>query len=67
MNKTSLKEFLDKKVDEYNQPFFIQDDPICIPHLFSKKQDIEIAGFFSAVFAWETGQPSSKNQKNLCN
>jgi uncharacterized protein (TIGR02757 family) len=47
-----LKKFLDKKVDEYNQPFFIAPDPICIPHLFSKKQDIEIAGFFAAIFAW---------------
>ncbi|HRO70462.1 MAG TPA: TIGR02757 family protein [Chitinophagaceae bacterium] len=52
MDKKSLKEFLDKKVDEYNQPFFIKGDPVCIPHLFSKKQDIEIAGFFAAIFAW---------------
>jgi len=47
-----LKIFLDKKVDEYNQPNFIKNDPVYIPHLFSKKQDIEIAGFFAAVFAW---------------
>lgn len=47
-----LKKFLDKKVDEYNQPSFIINDPLCIPHLFSKKQDIEIAGFFAAIFAW---------------
>lgn len=47
-----LKKYLDSKVDEFNQPFFIADDPISIPHLFSKKQDIEIAGFFAAVFAW---------------
>ena len=47
-----LKIFLDKKVDEYNQPFFIKNDPISIPHSFSKKQDIEIAGLFSAIFAW---------------
>ncbi len=47
-----LKIFLDKKVDEYDQPFFIKADPICIPHSFSKKQDIEIAGFFAAIFAW---------------
>jgi uncharacterized protein (TIGR02757 family) len=47
-----LKDFLNKKVDEYNQPFFIGPDPICIPHLFTKKQDIEIAGFFAAIFAW---------------
>ncbi len=47
-----LKEFLDQKVEEYNQPFFIEKDPICIPHMFTKKQDIEIAGFFAAIFAW---------------
>jgi len=47
-----LKYFLNKKVDEYNQPSFISADPICIPHSFTKKQDIEIAGFFAAIFAW---------------
>ena len=47
-----LKEFLDAKVKEYNRPLFIKDDPVCIPHEFTKKQDIEIAGFFAAVFAW---------------
>jgi uncharacterized protein (TIGR02757 family) len=52
MKRHNLKEFLDKKVDEYNQPFFISNDPICIPHLFTKKPDIEIAGFFAAIFAW---------------
>jgi uncharacterized protein (TIGR02757 family) len=52
MNPAELKEFLDRKVDEYDQPFFIKSDPVSIPHLFSKKQDIEIAGFFAAIFAW---------------
>lgn len=47
-----LKEFLDEKVKQYNQPQFIEKDPICIPHLFSKKQDIEIMGFWSAILAW---------------
>ena len=47
-----LKKFLDQKVIQFNNPFFIKDDPVCIPHLFSKKQDIEIAGFFAAIFAW---------------
>jgi len=46
----SLKEQLEEKVNLYNQPHFIKDDPISIPHLFSKKQDIEIAGFFAAIF-----------------
>ena len=52
MKKQSLKEFLDTKVAQYNTPEFIKDDPICIPHLFTKQQDIEIAALFAAVFAW---------------
>ena len=48
----SLKAFLDRKVKDYNRPDFIKDDPISIPHLFKKKEDIEIAAFFAAIFAW---------------
>lgn len=47
-----LKSILDSKVEQYNTIDFIKDDPICIPHLFSKKEDIEIMGFFAAIFAW---------------
>jgi uncharacterized protein (TIGR02757 family) len=47
-----LKEFLDIKVEEYNRPGFIKEDPISVPHQFTKKQDIEIAGLFAAIFAW---------------
>ncbi len=50
MNKLNV--FLNNKVAEYNKPSFIEADPISIPHSFSKKQDIEIAGFFAAIFAW---------------
>lgn len=52
MNKQQLKEFLDRKVDEYNQPSFIKSDPISAPHSFKQQQDIEISAFFAAVFAW---------------
>ncbi|GAA0879943.1 TIGR02757 family protein [Algoriphagus jejuensis] len=48
----NLKEFLDDKVSHYNRPEFIANDPICIPHRFNKKQDIEIAGFFASILAW---------------
>src|SRR5262249_8775848 len=47
-----LKKLLDKKVESYNRPEFISSDPISIPRRFSKKQDIEIAGFFAATLAW---------------
>jgi uncharacterized protein (TIGR02757 family) len=50
--QTSHKDFLDSKANLYNHPSFIKDDPISIPHRFSKKQDIEIAGFFAAILAW---------------
>ena len=55
MNKDyilKLKEFLDQKSDQYNTPAFIENDPVSIPHSFSGKQDIEIMGFFAAIFAW---------------
>lgn len=48
----ALKDFLDRKVAEYNQPSFLDKDPISIPHRFTHKQDIEIAGFFAAILAW---------------
>ena len=47
-----MKLFLDEKVTEYNHPSFIALDPISIPHQFTKKQDIEIAGFWAAILAW---------------
>ena len=47
-----LKDFLNRKVAQYNQQSFIQDDPICIPHSFTKTQDIEITGLFASIFAW---------------
>ena len=52
LNKSDVKEFLDEKVVVYNNPKFIESDPIQIPHLFSKKEDIEIAGFLTATIAW---------------
>lgn len=52
MNKTELKAFLDEKVNTYNNPNFIETDPIQIPHLFTLKEDIEITGFLVATIAW---------------
>jgi uncharacterized protein (TIGR02757 family) len=62
-----LKNFLDRKVEQYNQPNFIANDPVCIPHLFDKKQDIEIAGFFAAVLAWGQRKTIISKCKELLN
>ncbi|MXV16618.1 TIGR02757 family protein [Hufsiella ginkgonis] len=51
-NQESLRLLLDSKVARYNQPGFIENDPIVIPHSFTQKQDIEIMGFFTAILAW---------------
>jgi len=52
MTHKELKEFLDVKVDQYNLPFFLESDPIQIPHKFSAKEDIEISAFLTATIAW---------------
>lgn len=51
-NPKELKDFLDQKVEQFNQPHFIDNDPISIPHQYKRKEDIEIAGLFAAVLAW---------------
>jgi uncharacterized protein (TIGR02757 family) len=52
MNADDLKLFLDEKAAQYNNPNFIESDPVQIPHLFSLKEDAEIAGFLAATIAW---------------
>jgi uncharacterized protein (TIGR02757 family) len=47
-----VADLLEQKYLQYNQPNFIPNDPVCIPHLFTQKQDIEIMGFWAAVLAW---------------
>lgn len=65
MNASELKIFLDEKVDLYNNPNFIESDPIQIPHLFSLKEDIEIAGFLSATIAWGNRKMIINNAKKM--
>lgn len=60
-----LKYFLDKKVAQYNYIDFIDNDPICVPHCFSRQQDIEIAAFFAALLAWGNRKSIIKAAKKL--
>jgi len=52
MNDNDLKSFLDEQVDRFNTAKFIPTDPIRVVHRFSKRQDIEIIGFWVAMLAW---------------
>ena len=65
MNSSELKSFLDEKVVQYNTLDFIDSDPVQIPHLFSQKEDIEIAGFLSATIAWGNRKMIIKNSHKM--
>jgi len=52
MELNELKEFLDFKAEQYENPSFLEHDPIQLPHKFSRKEDIEIIGFLMATIAW---------------
>ncbi len=65
MEKKDLKDFLDTKVIQYNNPNFIESDPIQVPHQFSQKEDIEISGFLTATIAWGNRKSIINNAKRF--
>ncbi len=67
MIKAEIKDFLDTKVIEYNNPKFIESDPIQIPHQFSLKEDIEIAAFLTATIAWGKRKMIITNANKIMN
>ena len=52
MKREELKDFMDAKYFQYNNPKFIASDPIQVPHRFTRKEDIEISAFLTATIAW---------------
>jgi len=65
LNFEELKIFLDEKADQYNHPEFIENDPIQIPHRFTLKQDIEIAGFLAATISWGNRKAIIKSAEKM--
>ncbi len=60
-----IKDFLEEAYFKYNNKSFVENDPICIPHLFTKKEDIEIAGFLAATLAWGNRKSIINNATKL--
>lgn len=60
-----IRDFLNEKSQKYNHPDFIETDPIQIPHLFTEKNDIEIAAFFASTIAWGQRVTIIKNMQKL--
>lgn len=67
MNLKQLQSFLDYKAKQYESVAFITLDPIQIPHQFSKKEDIEISAFLSAIIAWGNRMSILKSAKRMMN
>lgn len=66
-NKQEIYQLLEEKYDLFNRKSFIESDPISIPHLFTKKEDIEIAGFLAATIAWGQRKTIINNANKLVN
>jgi len=67
MTSAAVKKLLEEKVLQYNCSRFIDDDPIQIPHSFRKKEDIEIAAFFSSALAWGQRKSIISKSRELMN
>lgn len=60
-----IRELLDELYERYDTPGFIEDDPISVPHGFTRREDIEIAGFLAATIAWGNRRSIVRNGRKL--
>lgn len=67
MTEQEIFSFLDEKAREFNVPKYIETDPIQIPHRYTLKQDVEIAGFLSAMIAWGNRKSIIKSADKMMN
>jgi len=65
LNREEIRELLEEYVDYFNRLSFIEQDPVKVPHIFAKAEDIEIAGFLSAILAWGQRAVIIRNATNL--
>ena len=65
MKLPEIKSFLEEKHEVYNHPGFIEKDPVSVPHRFSRKEDIEIAGFLTAIISWGNRNSIINNANRL--
>ncbi len=62
-----LKAFLDEKASQYERADFVADDPISVPHLFSKKEDVEVAGLLASTISWGNRKAIVKKAHEMMN
>ncbi len=52
LSQSQLFEILEDFTSKINTPSFIESDPICIPHRYHHRPDIEVTGLWTALLAW---------------
>ena len=62
----ALHEYLDTLVNRYEQPAFIDNDPISIPHAFDDPRDQEVIGLYAALLAWGRRDVMLRKLEELC-
>ncbi len=65
MSPEYLHQFLEEKYKLYSTDQFIAEDPVSIPHRYTRHTDIEIAGFLAATIAWGQRPVILKNASSL--
>ena len=65
LSKEEIISFLNYKSNQYNNIKFIETDPIQIPHLFNKKEDVEISGFLTSTISWGNRKSIIKSAEKL--
>lgn len=64
-NNTDVGVLLEELYQRFNTPDFISEDPISIPHMYTSKEDREIAGFMSATIAWGNRKAIVKSARRM--
>ena len=67
LSTEELRDFLDEKSRLYNHPRFVELDPVQIPHMFSEKEDVEIAAFLTATISWGNRTSIISNAHKMMN
>jgi uncharacterized protein (TIGR02757 family) len=60
-----LREMLERRVKKYKRSEFVLTDPICVPHGFVRREDVEISALFTATLAWGKREQIIKSARKL--
>lgn len=67
ISENELKDFLNLKADEFEDPSFLEDDPLGVVHQINGKENQEIIAFLISTFAWGQRKSIINNAHHLIN